>query len=503
MIGILKAQRVALAAVGVMALLSIPSAVPAQARAGDLRRETKPIDIPGAGRVQAELCSLTVPENRSDPKSRLIELTFMRLPGKAGASGPPLVYLAGGPGDAAVTDNPQALAEWAPLLELGDVILLDQRGTGRSTPNLAYRWTGQPPVNLFRSFEDGLAYLREFGQAAAAHFRAQGVDFRGYTTVESADDLEAIRAALGADKLNLLGFSYGTHLGLAAIRRHGERLANVVLIGVEGPAHTLKLPSTMDVQFRKIALMAGADPAIAAKVPDLNALLLRILSKLDRAPMVVTIRDQRNGGALEIPVGSDGLRFILRRDIGDASDLPVFPRLLYSIDRGDPTLLTWFVQKRFAVGVQVMSSVMDAASGVSPERMAMIEAEAARSPFKNVSNWPSPEDGDAFGAPDLGATFRSPIVSNVRTLFLAGTLDWNTPPFQAEEVRWGFPNSSLIVVKNAGHEQILGHPAIQQAIVRFLRGERVDDVTAAYPPLRFVPLEGYDPAVTHPSVAKP
>jgi hypothetical protein len=104
--------------------------------------------------------------------------------------------------------------------------------------------------------------------------------------------------------------------------------------------------------------------------------------------------------------------------------------------------------------------------------------------------------------PDLGDTFRSPIVSPVRTLFLSGTLDWNTPPFQAEEVRWGFPNSTHIIVKNAGHEQILPHPDVLGAIARFLSGADVGDVTAGWPPLRFVPIEGYDPARTHPSVPR-
>jgi hypothetical protein len=103
---------------------------------------------------------------------------------------------------------------------------------------------------------------------------------------------------------------------------------------------------------------------------------------------------------------------------------------------------------------------------------------------------------------DLGDTFRSPIVSPVRTLFLSGTLDWNTPPFQAEEVRWGFPNSSHIIVRNAGHEQVLPHPDVLGAIARFLSGADVDDVTAGWPPLRFVPIEGYDPARTHPSVPR-
>lgn len=491
----------AAAIVALLVAVAAPAAAQAP-RAGDLTLERRTIRFDDAETRDVELGTLLVPENRSVPDSRLIELVFLRLPARAGADGPPLVYLEGGPGGSAVTENPDALERWTPLLDVGDVILLDQRGTGRSG-RLVYGWDGPAPTDIFLTEERGLARLREAAVRAAAHFRERGVDLRGYTTEESADDVNDLRVALGAAKVNLLGFSYGTHLGLSVIRRHGEHIENAVLIGVEGPDHTFKLPSTMDTQFRKLALMAAADPEVSRHVPDLNALLDSVLERLEREPMVVEVRDPRNGESVALPIGADGLRFILRRDIGDASDLPVFPRLLHSIDRGDPTLLAWFVQKRYQLGVHAMSAVMDAASGASPERLARIRAEAAESRFGNVMNAPGLMYADVFDAPDLGEEYRSPLVSDVRTLFLAGTLDWNTPPFQAEEVRWGFPNSTIIVVENAGHEQILPHPEVQRAILAFLRGESVDDVTAAWPPMRFVPIEGYDPEVTHPSVPRP
>ena len=78
-------------------------------------------------------------------------------------------------------------------------------------------------------------------------------------------------------------------------------------------------------------------------------------------------------------------------------------------------------------------------------------------------------------------------------------LDWNCPPFQAEQLRWGLSNSAHIRVENAGHEQILPNPEIQDAIVRFLEGEAVPSDVVHAPPLRFVPITGVGD-VTHPSV---
>ena len=115
---------------------------------------------------------------------------------------------------------------------------------------------------------------------------------------------------------------------------------------------------------------------------------------------------------------------------------------------------------------------------------------------------PWPQADSVSGVEDLGREYRAPLVSDVRTLLLSGSLDWNTPPYQAERLRWGMPNATHISVENAGHEQVLPQPKIQQAIFRFLRGEDVSDVHVSLPPLRFVPLDGFDAEVGHPSVER-
>jgi pimeloyl-ACP methyl ester carboxylesterase len=444
-----------------------------------------------------------VPEVRSDPESRTIRLAFVRLQSRAERPAAPLVYLAGGPGGSATwqAEEPRWLANWLPILEVYDVILLDQRGTGASEPDLAYRWDGEPPLRLFADPELALAHFLEMGRRARAAIVERGIDPRGYTTPESADDVEDLRRALGLEKVSLLGFSYGTHLALSVLRRHPGSIENAVLAGVEGPDHTWKLPLMLDTQLEKLSLLVARDERVGPRVPDLGALLRRVLAKLEREPVVVTIGDGQ-GNRFELPIGPFGLKMILRWDVGDASDLPVFPRLLHDLDRGDLSTLTWFVQKRAgsALGINGMSLLVDGASAASAERLAMIHSQAARSLFGNLMNFPFPEANEVWRPADAGDDHRATLVSGVRTLFLSGTLDWNSPPHQAEEVRWGFSDATHLIVDNAGHEQVLPHPEIERAIVRFLRGEDVRDVDAAGPPLRFVPLEGCDPEVTHPSV---
>ncbi len=205
------------------------------------------------------------------------------------------------------------------------------------------------------------------------------------------DDLNDLRVALGYDKMSLMGFSYGTHLALATIRRHEPHIDNVVLAGVENLDETHKLPLNMDVQFRKLSRIVADDPVIGADVPDLVSLYKRVIEKLNREPMEVELRGGDN--PRPVAVGAWGLNFILRFDIGDASDLPVFPRLLYSIDRGDPSVLTWFVRRRAPIfsGVNLMPTLTDGASGASPERWAMIRAQAQHSMFGDVMVMPWPQ----------------------------------------------------------------------------------------------------------------
>lgn len=259
----------------------------------------------------------------------------------------------------------------------------------------------------------------------------------------------------------------------------------------------------MDIQLQRLALLAARDPGIAGKVPDLVALYDRVIARLAREPMVVQVPDPSGKGTFPVPIGPFGLRFILRVDIGDATDLVVFPRLLWSIDQGDASVLTWFVQKRAggAFSVHGMSAAMDEASGATRGRLALIAEQAKTSRFADVVNFPTPGPAAVWGIPDLGDAFRAPLVSSIRTLLVSGELDFNTPPQQAEALRWGMTNATHLIVPNAGHEQtFFQNDAGLPVVVDFLAGKEVGDRKITYPPLEFVPLEGKSGA--HPSVSR-
>jgi pimeloyl-ACP methyl ester carboxylesterase len=135
-----------------------------------------------------------------------------------------------------------------------------------------------------------------------------------------------------------------------------------------------------------------------------------------------------------------------------------------------------------------MSMVMDAASGATGDRYARINREAKTALLEDVMNFPYPHIGKAVLNPDLGDEFRSELITSVPTLFISGPLDNNTPPFQADEVRRSFKQSTHLIIDNAGHESMLIEPRVQQVIVDYLKGRDVSAVKIALPPLKFFPI---------------
>lgn len=473
-------------------LIAIAQQPPAQRKLGELWFEPFQFNMQGT-MVDGELGRLVVKENRAKADSRLIELAFVRLKSTAAKPGFPVVYLDGGPGSSAIglAQVPDYMRAFQKLREVGDVILLDQRGVGRSRPNLTQITPDPLPADIFNDKAKAQAEFTKRFKASAEHFRSQGVDLSAYNTRESAHDVDDIRKALGAEKVNLVGFSYGTHLGLACIRYHGANLNRVVLFGTEGPDHTEKLPSTSDNAVRRLAKIAAADPEIGPKAPDLYATLKRVLEKLEKEPAKVTVTDRRANKPVELTVSNVGLQFLIMRDLGDTNDLPIFPAWFVTMDRGDYSILSRFAERRynqFGGGSPVMTVMVDGASGATVKRRRQIEREAKTSILGDIVNFPSFFIPGISEGTDLGDEFRGPINTAVPTLFFSGELDNNTQPFQADEVRKSFKNSTHIVIPNAGHESMLTDERCQQTMVDFLNGTDVSKVKIALPPLTFVPI---------------
>ena len=449
-------------------------------------------------RIEAELGRLVVPERRDDPYGRLIEVAFIRLKSTATAPGAPLMFLAGGPGVSG-TDGLrwEYLFPWfAALRTVGDVIALDQRGTGLSIPRLDCLESWDLPLNRPGTREEMLRVGVERAQSCRAFWQRRGVDLAGYTTAESADDIDDLRQALGMEKVNLYGASYGSHLALAMIKRHTAHINRAIIAMVEGLDHTIKRPRQVQAHLEYLHHLVAADPALSRDVPDLLGLMRRVSDRLDREPVTVEVRDDRTGTSLSVALGSFDLQLITAQGIGSRGFISKLPARYAMMAQGDFSWLAEEVvrQRRSWFG-NAMTYIMDCASGISPERAEFVRQEMADALLGDLIDFPFPAICTAWNAPDLGLDFRASLHTDVPALFISGTLDGRTPVSNAEEVRAGFPSSQHLIVEGASHAtaEIVTAPGVQEAMVAFLAGRPVTLARTAIP-FEFAPFAGKAPA---------
>jgi pimeloyl-ACP methyl ester carboxylesterase len=439
---------------------------------------------------EIEQGTLTVPADHRKPEGSKFELAVVRLRSTSPTPAAPIVYLAGGPGASGIAAARSGLylELFNKLRAVADVILLDQRGTGSSTPRPVCTPGGPIPTDVFTTESRAAQLYSQHIRACAGEWQAKGVDLGVFNSEQSADDINALRIALGANKISLFGFSYGTHLGLAAIRRHGPNIERAALAGVEGPDHNWKLPTTTEKQLDRISALAAADPSVTRVLPDLKSAVREVLQRVRREPWVVQVRDRGAQTDVDLPIGDYGMRYLIFRDLGDTNDLPNYPQWIAEMARGDATYLTRIAERRFNElrSINLMSVATDCASGGSSARKARVTREAAGTVMGDIANIFFDQRCAAVGVPDLGDEFRGALRTNVPTLFISGTLDSQTPPEQVEEVRRGFAHSVHLIVENAGHESTLPDERVEDFMLRFYRGEQVRDTTIALPPVKFV-----------------
>jgi pimeloyl-ACP methyl ester carboxylesterase len=462
-----------------------------QQKAGELKITPRVFESASAQKVDVEFGELTVPENRQKANSRLIQIAFVRFKSTSKNPGAPIVYLAGGPGGSGIaaargTRFPLFMA----MREVADVIALDQRGVGLSKPNLNCKETVSFAPDKLQSRADLLELYRTQSRACAETFKQQGIDLTGYNTNESADDLEDLRKAIGAEKISLWAISYGTHLSLTTIKRHEESLERVILAGIEGPSHTIKLPSNIQKHLEHIDRLVKADANLSKDIPSFLSLVKAVLERTGHEPVTVEVTDPMAKQTVKVVLNKFAIQLLTAFSFGSGE--AALPARYYAMSKGDFSLAAqgWLNLSRGGSVGSAMAYMMDCASGLSNERRKQIEREANTALLENVMDFPFPDVCDAWGNPDAGAAFRSAAKSSVPTLFISGTLDVRTPPTNAEEVRKGFPNSMRLIIDGAVHSDplFLSSPQIKDVMLEFMKGEKISTTNIRLEPLKFAPL---------------
>jgi pimeloyl-ACP methyl ester carboxylesterase len=305
------------------------------------------------------------------------------------------------------------------------------------------------------------------------------VDLAAYNTRESADDVESIRLALGADKISLWGHSYGSHLGLAYIKQHGAHVSRAILGGINDLDQRWRYPSEGQTWLESVDAATKQDARLKAVLPDFIGTTRRAISKLEANPARITVNGQT------VLIGADEIRTLMVLQGGESDFVKRLPLIVSNIDKGEVAPYAGAVRavlRGRPLGT-AMTYAMHISSGVSKSQLDRIAREAPGTILRDAINYPFSDDGfrTAWGVDDLGESFRSPVVSSVPTLFLSGTLDGRTSIAAANEVRKGFRNNTQVILRGAAHDIYGETPALTNLMTRFMRGEKLRNTTLDIP----------------------
>lgn len=437
--------------------------------------------------VPAELGSFRVPEQRGNPASRMLTLRFVRFRSTTPNLGPPIVYLAGGPGGSGIgTAAGPRFPIFQALREVADVIAFDQRGTGRSNeiaPCMPPEWVASP-VTVTR--DSVVTQFRRELQDCFAQWTAAGVAIDGYTSRESAADIDALRRALGVEQISLWGISYGSHLGLATLKYHGATVHRAVFAGIEGLDQTVKRPAVFDSLIGRVQQLIDRDSSARQAYPDLAETMRQVHAQLDASPARVTMPAVGARAETVLIFDAFPVQIVIGGIMADPSGSAQVPLLYRAMAAGRYEQIAAIVCRQFCTlsgGYRGMPEAMDLASGISAARLAMIRREAATGVLGDAINFPMPHVAGMRPSLDLGDDFRAPLRSAVPTLFISGTLDGRTSPTEAREALKGLRNGRHLLVENGGHNIFEADQRVADAVVAFFRGSDVPSLIQLEPPV--------------------
>src|SRR5688572_973707 len=256
------------------------------------RLSLTPCTLPGVdASANAQCGTLMVPENRTTNRGRTIGLRVVVLPATGPQRAPdPVFFIAGGPGSSIVAEAGFLARHPSGLRERRDFVLVDQRGTGGSAV-LDCPFYG-PPDSL-QSFLGDFMPLDAVRRCREMFARER--DLTQYTTTVAAQDLDDVRSALGAERINLSGGSYGTRASQEYMRRFPNRVRSATLFGLVPPSLHMPQYFARDAQRSLDAVIAecAADVACRAAFPNLQDDARRAFDRLRQSPATVTVPHPR------------------------------------------------------------------------------------------------------------------------------------------------------------------------------------------------------------------
>jgi pimeloyl-ACP methyl ester carboxylesterase len=410
---------------------------------------------------------LALPYERADASLGRIEIAFAVRPrfDRDAPSRGAIVAVEGGPGYGSIGSARTYMATFGDLLRHRDLVLVDARGSGRSDP------IDCPDMQSSRATND-------IGVAACAE--QLGERFGSYRTAAAADDIDDVVTALGYERVQMYGDSYGTFLAQSYAFRHGERLEALVLdsafpVRGESPWYA----ENWRTGIRGLSIACERSPSCTG---DAGRRLARFVTELREATLDPgPILDAISTAGFSPPQSylrvDRAIAEYLEGDTERYEELVQDWRSRYGKPGG------YSVGQELAISCNDYPMLWDKEASWEERRRQLSAAIAGRSgrtfePFTPAEVALAPEWTylECLGAPPPGPLYEPPAAADapapeIPVLVVAGELDNVTSPPEARAVAAEFPDSELFVWRNAGHVQSLYDSASEGAvrIRRFLR----------------------------------
>ncbi len=411
---------------------------------------------------QAHCGFLIVPVRHTNPQGPVLRLAVLILDARnpSDPASPPLIILHGGPGGSAIA-NAYTFAS-SPLRDQSDLILFDQRGAGYSGPALAC------PEVIDTWFDDSIeeltaeqqneAYLASHRECSQ-RLKAEGFDVGAYTTRENAGDVEDLRRAMGFDKVNLYGVSYGAELALAVMSAYPNGLHSVILDSPVPP-----YGGTYETERAAVdALVATCerDPECRRAYPELAAEFERVFSALNDQPIPISASNPRSGEIISWEMDGSYLASLVGESLRASYAVPLVPLIIHDAADGKfalielitEILLAFVEDHSWGTNYAVNCGSFETAfTSTYPDSLSFENGESLspRTPPEECVFWSSPEET----AGTSQASALEPPSAPIPALILAGAFDPLTTPDYSLWLADQLPDATALTIANAGHGAI-------------------------------------------------
>jgi pimeloyl-ACP methyl ester carboxylesterase len=426
-----------------------------------------------------------VPENRSDPESRDIRLHVAVFKSTSENPSPdPVVFLSGGPGQGAVESLAfdATLSGYVDFLQSRDLIVLDQRGTGYSEPDLRC-----PELDeLDESIPTGVSGELPEEVAAAliacsTRLAGEGADLSAYNSAENAADFADLRLALEIDEWNLLGLSYGTRLAQTIVRDHPEGIRSVIFDSAYPIEADLYEPALQNTDRALTALQAECSVPggpCADRPETFKETLYDLAMSLNEEPVDIMVTDQVTGEETTVSLNGTDLINVVYAGLYTVQIISHLPGMVYSAVEGDYDMIALLMSALQANDLTSMGmnlSVQCAEEVPFTDLAAMNEISAGYPELQDIvaSNQTFvtsvKQTCEVWGFGNPPPVENEPVTDGVMpVLVLAGNLDPITPPEWGEMLSGNFADSSFFEFRGIGHAVTIDSECGRQIALQFL-----------------------------------